>query len=106
MGYVDADYYYLLPSVAFGAVSKLCREQGIEFPVSLKALYKHLRTDGILTCLGSSDTPTKNRWIDGRTVRLLWIPRAVMDGPKAGAEQTKLEFTPVSADELPPELRG
>ena len=106
VGYVDADYYYLLPSVAFGAVSKLCREQGIEFPVSLKALYKHLRTDGILTGPGSGDTPTKNRWIDGRTVRLLWIPRAVMDGPRAGAEQTKLDFTEVNADELPPELRG
>ena len=106
VGYVDADYYYLLPSVAFGAVSKLCREQGIEFPVSLKALYKHLRTDGILTGADSGDTPTKNRWIDGRAVRLLWIPRATMDGPRASIEQTKLEFTPVSTDEVPPELRG
>ena len=47
IGYMDADYYYFLPNVAFGAVSRLCREQGQEFPVSLKALYKHLRTDGI-----------------------------------------------------------
>lgn len=92
-GYYDRDYYYLLPQVAFGCVSRLCREQGIEFPVSLKALYKHLRTDGVLRCLPEGDgTPTRNKWVDGRTVRLLWIPREAMDGPKGGAEQQQMDL--------------
>ncbi len=89
VGYMDADYYYLLPAVAFGAVQKLCREQGVEFPVSLKALYKHLRTDGVLKGLQAGENPTRNKWIDGRAVRLLWIPREAMDGPKA-AEQLRM----------------
>ena len=101
VGYMDADYYYLLPAVAFGAVQKLCREQGIEFPVSLKALYKHLRTDGVLKGLASGENPTKNKWIDGRAVRLLWIPREAMDGPKAVAEQMKMGFTEVTGEDLP-----
>ena len=101
VGYFDADYYYLLPAVAFGAVQKLCREQGIEFPVSLKALYKHLRTDGVLKGLQGSENPTKNKWIDGRAVRLLWIPREAMDGPKAAQEQQRMNYEDVSGEPLP-----
>lgn len=101
VGYMDQEFYYLLPNVAFSAVAKLCREQGVEFPVSLKALYKHLRTDGILKGLQSGDNPTRNKWIDGRAVRLLWVPREAMDGPKAMAEQVKMGFVEVSPDDLP-----
>ena len=101
VGYMDADYYYLLPAVAFGTVQKLCREQGIEFPVSLKALYKHLRTDGVLEGLSSGENPTRNKWIDGRAVRLLWIPRKAIDGPKAAVEQTKMGYTEVTGIETP-----
>lgn len=101
-GYFDNDYYYLLPQVAFGCVSRLCREQGIEFPVSLKALYKHLRTDGVLKCfMDGGDTPTRNKWIDGRSVRLLWIPRAAMDGPKPTVKQEQMDFTQVDDVDLP-----
>ena len=101
VGYMDTEFYYLLPNVAFGAVAKLCREQGVEFPVSLKALYKHLRTDGILTGLQSGDNPTRNKWIDGRAVRLLWVPREAMDGPKAMAEQVKMGFVEVKPEDMP-----
>ena len=101
VGYMDNEYYYLMPAVAFGAVSKLCREQGVEFPVSLKALYKHLKEDGILRTDGES--PTKNRWVDGRAVRLLWVPRDQMDGPKVSQEQQRLnlsgDYQDVTGDE-------
>ena len=95
VGYFDNDYYYLLPKVAFGCVSKLCREQGTEFPISLKALYKHLRTDGILKLMpgADDDTPTRAKRIDSKTlVRVLWIPRNIMDGPKTETEQMKMDM--------------
>lgn len=101
IGYMDENYYYFLPSVAFAAVARLCREQGVEFPVSLKALYKHLRTDGILRLPPGDETPTRNKWIDGRAVRLLWIPRTAMDGPGAASEQQKMDFVQVKNEELP-----
>lgn len=104
VGYMDGNYYMFLPQVAFSAVSRLCREQGVEFPVSLKALYKHLRTDGILRGIGNGDTPTRNRWIDGRAVRLLWIPREAMDGPEAA--ETQQSMFAVSGSDLPPEWKG
>ena len=101
IGYMDADYYYLLPGVAFGAVQKLCREQGQEFPVSLKALYKHLRTDGILT--GAKDNPVHVKRIGEKTVRLLWIPSRELNGPKVEVQQVSM--TEVSSEELPEEWR-
>ena len=105
VGYMDADYYYLLPDLAFSAVSKLCREQGVEFPVSPKALMKHLRTDGVLKGLGSdSDSATRAKRIDGKLKRVLWIPQEEMDGPKAEAAQVK--FTEVGSDVLPEEFRS
>ena len=102
IGYMDGEYYYLLPSVAFGAVQKLCREQGQEFPVSLKALFKHLKTDGILPVKsGSDERTTKPKWVDGKLVRLLWIPAGTLNGPKAEASQQVMDFTQVDDPELP-----
>ena len=103
IGYMDADYYYLLPNVAFGAVQKLCREQGQEFPVSLKALYKHLRTDGILGGSAGDDKTTRLKWIDKKPLRLLWIPAREMNGPKA--EVAQVTMTEVSSEELPEEWK-
>ena len=103
IGYMDADYYYLLPNVAFGAVQKLCREQGQEFPVSLKALYKHLRTDGILGSAQDADNPAKVKRIGQKTVRLLWIPARELNGPKAEVQQ--MNMTQVGNDVLPEEFR-
>ena len=102
IGYMDAETYYLLPNVAFGAVQKLCREQGQEFPVSLKALYKHLRTDGILE-LQRDENPVKVKRIGQKTARLLWIPSRELNGPKAEVQQVKM--TEVGNDVLPDEFK-
>ena len=94
VGYVDSEYYYLLPNVAFGAVQRLCREQGTEFPVSLKGLYKELKADGIV-----SDPPTKGKWLNGKTLRLLWIPAGAINGPGASVAQVKA--VEVTGEQLP-----
>ena len=102
LGYMDNDYYYFLPAKAYGAVSRLCREQGVEFPVSFKALCKELKTDGIITAATmDKESATKVKKIDGRPVRLLWVPRTAMDGPKLINEQMKMEFTPVTPADNP-----
>ena len=104
IGYMDGDYYYLLPGVAFGAVQRLCREQGQEFPVSLKALFKHLKTDGILKLQGGEgERSTRPKWVDGKLVRLLWIPAGELNGPKAEAQQVRM--TEVGNDVLPDEFK-
>ena len=106
IGYMDGDFYYLLPAVAFGAVQKLCREQGVEFPVSLKALCKHLKTDGILRNMpkGGDGKTTKVKRVDGKMIRALWIPVSELNGPKAEAQQQAMDFTQVE-EELPDEWK-
>ena len=105
IGYMDGEYYYLLPAVAFGAVQKLCREQGVEFPVSLKALCKHLKTDGVLRNLPTdvNGKTTKVKRVDGKTIRALWIPVSELNGPKAEAQQVTM--TEVDSEELPDEWK-
>lgn len=93
IGYCDAMFYYLLPNAAYRAVARLCTDQGFAFPITMKMLYKQLREDGILGS-GNSDrsgAPTKGKWIDGRTQRLLWIPRVEIDGRKDG-EQIRMDL--------------
>lgn len=97
IGYMDQNYYYLLPNVTFGAVSSLCREQGVEFPVSLKALYKHLKTDGILP-RGEEENPTRLKRMDlgeGKSLvkRVLWIPVEQISAPRVhGSEQQYMDL--------------
>lgn len=103
IGYMDDDYYYFMPQLAFTAVSKLRKEQNLEFPVSLKALYKAMRAEGILPGVKADGEATRPKWIDGRTVRLLWVPRHFIDGAKKEVEQ--ISMMPVETDDLPEEWR-
>ncbi len=98
IGYMDSQWCYLLPSVAFGAVQRLCREQGVEFPVSQKALYKHLRTDGVLK--DGDTTQTKRIDVGGKSavMRVMRIPLAMISG---AAVREKQEMIPVDGGDLP-----
>lgn len=115
IGYCDAMFYYLLPNAAYRAVVKMFTDQGRAFPLTMRALYKQLREDGVIT----SDTSdrggaaTKGKWIDGRTQRLLWIPRAEIDGRKEIREQMRMAFdggaqdgfVETGTEDLPEEFR-
>ena len=103
IGYVDNEYYYLMPNVAYRAVAKLCSEQGQAFPLTAKMLYKQMREDGILGAENTTSTSaTRPKWIDGRTQRLLWIPRKYLDGVKPAVDhQEHMDFTEVDASDLP-----
>ena len=109
IGYMDSEFYYLMPNVAYRAVAKLCNDQGQAFPLTAKMLYKQMREDGILTAETTTATSaTRPKWIDGKTQRLLWIPRRYIDGPKAAQTQQKMDFsgfTRVDDSELPEEFR-
>ena len=92
IGYMDSQYYYLLPNVAFSAVSELCRKQETRFPVTLKGLYKHLKEDGICGDAVSEESITRNKRIKGKAMRVLWIPRHKIDGgDPPGRQQTFME---------------
>lgn len=110
IGYVDASFYYLMPNVAYRAVAKLCNDQGQAFPLTAKMLYKQMREDGILTAETTTSTSaTRPKWIDGKTQRLLWIPRTMIDGPRVANEQMRMDTMPggftETDDDLPDEFK-
>ena len=109
IGYMDADFYYLMPNVAYRAVAKMCSDQGQAFPLTAKMLYKQMREDGILTAETTTATSaTRPKWVDGKTQRLLWIPRKYIDGPKVANEQQRMvfsEMTRANDDDLPEEFK-
>lgn len=95
IGYMDADFYYLLPNVAYRAVAKLCNDQGQAFPLTTKMLYKQMREDGVLTSATTTSTSaTRPKSIDGKSQRLLWIPRHMIDGPNVANEQLRMDAIP------------
>ena len=72
--------------------------------MSLKALYKHLRTDGVLKVRTQQDgNMTISKRIGNKTERVLWIPVSELNGPPAEAQQMKM--TEVTDAEIPEEWK-
>lgn len=101
IGYMDEKYYYLNPGLSFTMVSEQLRKSGMEFPLTAKALWKQMAADGLIVPQTNGDSNTRNKVIDGRAQRLLWIPRQHMDGPKCLAEQQKMQLDYVPVDDDP-----
>ncbi|MEG2469475.1 MAG: hypothetical protein RSB86_19050 [Comamonas sp.] len=105
IGYMDASFYYLLPNTAYGAVAKMCNEQGQAFPLTSKMLYKQMREDGVLTSETTTSTSaTRPKWIDGKSQRVLYVPRKYIDGPRVMQEQQQMPLdgcTQVDGGEMP-----
>lgn len=108
VGYVDKEYYYFLGDSLFGAVKEFYHKQEISYTLSLNALYRQLREQKILV-VGHDGKNTKvKRTPDGKTRRLLWIPRWRLDGgkpPEPPAHQEKMAFVPVADDDIPDEFK-
>lgn len=92
IGWADKHYYMLLPDSVYQAVSVLFQRQGRTFPVSPRAIHRMLKEKGLVVPEG--DSPTKHKWIGGRSVRLLFVPRHLIDGGEPPTQQTSA-FTPV-----------
>ena len=89
IGWVDDKHYMLLPDMTYQAVQILFQRQGQVFPLSMRATHRMLMEKGLL--LPGSDGPTRSKWINNRTLRLIFIPRYLIDGEEKAPEQQ--EFT-------------
>lgn len=94
IGYQDDKYYYFLPSVAYRAVAKLCADQGQAFPLTPKMLYRQMKEDGVLVPdVMDKGSATKVKSIDGKSQRLLWVSKVLIDGKKTPSHQTKMDIS-------------
>lgn len=80
VGFMDTVNYYFLPDQLYGAVVKFYNDQNRLFPLSKSALFKIMREDRIIEQWDTqANKSTKNKRIDGKTARYLWIPRWRID---------------------------
>lgn len=94
IGYCDANNYYLFPVETYRRVVKFYNEQNIVYPINKDTLLRALRAEGIVEQWDvRQDVTTKQKFIDGKNQRVLWIPRWKLDGgkkPEPTGEQMKM----------------
>ena len=101
-GYRDSMYYYLLPDVSYALVCEQVRKKGTEFPLTKHALFRQLKEDGLIHPDDGSGRSTRVKRLEGKNLRMLWVPVRFMDGgeppPELGEQTT---FMPVEGEENP-----
>lgn len=79
VGWYDADNYYFMPETVMGCISKFYSNQGRSFPVNLRTLFKQMKEEGYLARTEGNGYTCRKR-LGGQQPRLVWIPRATIDG--------------------------
>lgn len=86
IGWMDERYYYFLPDMTYQAVQILFQRQGLNFPLSMRATHRMLMEKKLLLPEGAS--PTRHKWVGSKkSIRLLFIPRHLIDGGEAPTQQ-------------------
>ena len=79
VGYEDDENYYLNADAAHTMVKSLCEKQDEHFTITKNALLQALAEEGILERNQKSGKNTKSLNVNGKTKRLLWIPKSEFD---------------------------
>lgn len=102
-GYADQANYYLMPDTIYGAAVKFYADQERMLPGNRVELLRQMKAAGLLIPDGTGKS-TRLKRIDGKQLRLLWIPRWVIDGgnaPGPSGKQERMDFKEVQDDEIP-----
>lgn len=80
IGYVDSDYYYLIPGTTMGEVKAFYHKQGVDFTISDKMLYKQLAGMGAIreSRGGGRVNRTLDKNINGTVQRFLWVKKEAL----------------------------
>jgi hypothetical protein len=84
LGWIDADYLYLLPSASYHRVAQYAKDEGRHFGVKENALKKALHEEGILVKIEDDPhyaTPVR---IGGKQQRVLKLSRAAVEKNTGG----------------------
>jgi hypothetical protein len=81
-GYHDEQMFYLIPGAAYGMVRSHLEARGTFIPISDKELWRHMRDEKLLHP-DKDMNPCKGKNIGGKTQRLVWIHRSVLEGAPA-----------------------
>lgn len=107
IGWKDQEYYYLLPQMAYSLAVQMSRAGGTEFPLNKTALWKQLAADGMIDARGRGESWTKQKWLDGKNQRVIWLRRGAL-GDVGNGDGQQLDMSGmVRVDaEVPEEWKG
>lgn len=97
VGYCDDTNYYFLPGTIYKSVVQYYDDQNRVFSSNQVEIQRMLREAGIVQQAGKDGKTAKVKRINGKNVRLLWIPRWHFDG---GAPKQE-EMEEISTEGLP-----
>lgn len=97
VGYCDDTNYYFLPGTIYKSVVQYYDDQNRVFSSNQVEIQRMLREAGIVTLVGKDGKTAKVKRINGKNVRLLWIPRWHFDGDAPKQE----EMEEISTEGLP-----
>lgn len=100
IGYVDENYYYIIPGEALGAVNKSLLAQDISLSMGKTTLLRQLREEKISIPGPNGETlhQIKRGGIHGR---YLLLPRYVIDDTPPVQREEQLKMLPVKVDDNP-----
>jgi hypothetical protein len=80
IGYVDSEYYYLIPGATMSEVKAFYNRQEIHFAISDRMLYKQLASVGAIRELrnGKRVNRTLDKCINGNVQRFLWVKKEAL----------------------------
>lgn len=78
-GYHDEQMFYLIPGAVYGMVRSYLETRGSFIPIGDKEMWRHLRDEKLLQ-LDKDMNACRGKNISGKTQRLLWIHRSVLEG--------------------------
>ena len=90
IGYKDAQYYYLIPGLTFGAVNKALTDQGAPMQLTKNAVLRMLAQQDKL--VKDARTGQNVRQYNRGGVRgwMIWLPRWVIDGTEPKMQEAQL----------------
>lgn len=77
IGWMDEEFYFLLPDTVYKAVVQFFSAQGLCFPVSAKTLWKHLDAAGLIR--PGDDSRTEIKRVQGKRHRVITARRNAVD---------------------------
>lgn len=98
VGFQDANYLYLMPGTAYGAVQDHFRDQGTVFPIGRSQLWKRMADTGLIETFGRDTSRVK--YIPGfGSQRLVLVKKAKVDAFTPTGELTPWDDPGVSKSE-------
>jgi hypothetical protein len=77
VGYADEEMLYLLPETAYRAVNEAIRGQGDYLALGKNEMLTALAREGLIEP-GKDGKPTRFKWIQGGSKRVIYLPRRVL----------------------------